>query len=209
MLREPVKTTGAGRTDTGVHAKQMFAHFNTESIIPADLPYRINSFLPPDISVKRIFPVADDLHARFSATYRTYEYYIASEKDPFTQDSAWQLWRRRLDIEPMNEACKILFEYEDFTSFAKLHTDNKTNNCKIFKAFWEQNGSGLKFTVSADRFLRNMVRAIVGTMVEIGAGKIPPQELHKIIDGKSRNLAGTSAPPQGLFLVEVGYNFKN
>ncbi len=209
MLREPIKTTGAGRTDTGVHARQMFAHFNTENETAVDLAYRLNSFLPPDIAVKRIFAVADDLHARFSATHRTYEYYIASEKDPFTEDAAWQLWRRKLDIDKMNEACKVLFEYEDFTSFAKLHTDNKTNNCKIYKAFWQQTGSELKFTISADRFLRNMVRAIVGTMVEIGAGKIAPAELGNIIEGKNRNLAGTSAPPQGLYLVEVGYNFNN
>lgn len=209
MLREPIKSTGAGRTDTGVHARQMFAHFDTERKIPEDFAYRLNSFLPPDIGIKRIFPVADDLHARFSATHRTYEYYIACEKDPFTQDSAWQLWRRKLDILKMNEACKFLFEYEDFTSFAKLHTDNRTNNCKIYKAFWEQTASGLKFTVSADRFLRNMVRAIVGTMVEIGAGKIEPKQLRTIIEGKNRNLAGTSAPPQGLYLVEVGYNLIN
>ena len=117
------------------------------------------------------------------------------------------MWRRNLGIDKMNEACKILFEYEDFTSFAKLHTDNKTNLCKIYKAFWEQNGTELKFTISADRFLRNMVRAIVGTMVEIGNGKLKPEDLCKIIEDKNRNSAGTSAPSQGLFLVEVGYDF--
>ncbi len=205
LLREPIKTTGAGRTDTGVHARQMFAHFDTEVTLPEDLTYRLNSFLPPDISVKRIFKVKDDFHARFDATFRTYEYYIALDKDPFSQDSAWQLWRRKLNVEKMNEACKILFEYEDFTSFAKLHTDNKTNNCKIYKAQWEQKDSELKFTISADRFLRNMVRAIVGTMVEIGAGKTALDDFRNIIEAKNRNLAGTSAPPQGLFLVEVGY----
>jgi tRNA pseudouridine38-40 synthase len=183
----------------------MFAHFDTEVTLPEDLTYRLNSFLPPDISVKRIFKVKDDFHARFDATFRTYEYYIALDKDPFSQDSAWQLWRRKLNVEKMNEACKILFEYEDFTSFAKLHTDNKTNNCKIYKAQWEQKDSELKFTISADRFLRNMVRAIVGTMVEIGAGKTALDDFRNIIEAKNRNLAGTSAPPQGLFLVEVGY----
>ncbi|OWK74392.1 tRNA pseudouridine(38-40) synthase TruA [Flavobacteriaceae bacterium JJC] len=207
LLRQEIKTTGAGRTDTGVHAKKMFAHFDTESAPDQNLVYKLNSFLPDDISVKRIFEVKDDLHARFDAAYRTYEYYISSEKNPFTQDSSWQMWRRKLDIDLMNEACKILFEYEDFTSFAKLHTDNKTNNCKIYKAFWEQNGAELKFTISADRFLRNMVRAVVGTMVEIGNGKIKPEELRKIIEKKDRNSAGTSAPAQGLFLVDVGYNF--
>lgn len=209
ILREEIKTTGAGRTDTGVHAKKIFAHFDTEKVLDQDLTRRLNSFLPPDISVKRIYPVKNDLHARFDATYRTYEYYISLEKNPFTEDSAWQHWRRLLDINPMNDACKILFEYEDFTSFAKLHTDNKTNLCKIYKAEWEQNGSELKFTVSANRFLRNMVRAIVGTMVEIGAGKLKPEDLRKVIENKNRNSAGTSAPAHGLYLVDVGYDFDN
>lgn len=207
LLRQEIKTTGAGRTDTGVHATKMFAHFDTDIKPDQNLVYKLNSFLPDDIAVKKIFEVKDDFHARFNATYRTYEYYISSEKNPFTQDSSWQMWRRKLDIDQMNEACKILFEYEDFTSFAKLHTDSKTNNCKIYKAIWEQKGTEMKFTISADRFLRNMVRAIVGTMVEIGNGKIKPEDLRKIIEKKDRNSAGTSAPPQGLFLVDVGYNF--
>ena len=207
ILRENIKTTGAGRTDTGVHAKQFFAHFDTDKPIDEKLIYQLNSFLPADISIHRIFSVKPDLHARFDAKFRTYEYYIALEKNPFTQESAWQLWRRNLDVERMNDACKILFEYEDFTSFSKLHTDNKTNNCRIYKAEWEQNGTELKFTISADRFLRNMVRAIVGTMVEIGNGKLEPDALRQIIEDKNRNSAGTSAPPQGLFLVEVGYDF--
>lgn len=207
ILREEIKTTGAGRTDTGVHAKKIFAHFDTEQPLSEQLPHKLNSFLPQDISIKRIFPVKNDFHARFDATYRTYEYYISMEKNPFTQDSAWQLWRRTLDINKMNEACKILFEYEDFTSFAKLKTDNKTNICKMYKAEWEQSGDELKFTVSANRFLRNMVRAIVGTMVEIGAGKIKPEELRQVIEDKNRNAAGTSAPGHGLFLVDVGYEF--
>ncbi len=205
ILRETIKTTGAGRTDTGVHAKKMFAHFDTEKILGDNLAHQLNSFLPPDIAVKRIFSVAADFHARFDATFRTYEYFISLEKNPFTQDSAWSIWKRKLDVEKMNEACKILFEYEDFTSFAKLHADNKTNICKIYKAGWEQKGSELKFTISADRFLRNMVRAIVGTMVEIGNGKIQPDDLHTIIESRNRNVAGTSAPAQGLFLVDVGY----
>lgn len=207
LLRAEIKITGAGRTDTGVHAKKMFAHFDTQIIPDENLPHRLNSFLPADIAVKRIFKVEDDFHARFAATYRTYEYLISLEKNPFTQDSSWQLWKRKLQVDRMNEACKILFEYEDFTSFSKLHTDNKTNNCKIYKAQWELNGTELKFTISADRFLRNMVRAIVGTMVEIGAGKMEPEDLRKIIEDKNRSSAGTSAPAQGLFLVDVGYDF--
>ena len=174
-----------------------------------NLVYKLNSFLSENISIKHIFEVADDMHARFSATFRTYEYYISLEKDPFSKDASWQYWRQKpLNIDLMNEACKILFEYEDFTSFAKLHTDNKTNICKIYKAEWELLGNQLKFTISADRFLRNMVRAIVGTMVEVGTGKITPDDLKKIIEDKFRNSAGVSAPAQGLFLVDVGYEFK-
>ncbi|KUJ50838.1 tRNA pseudouridine(38-40) synthase TruA [Chryseobacterium sp. JAH] len=207
ILREDIKTTGAGRTDTGVHAKKMFAHFETEQTLSDQLCHKMNSFLPADISIKRIFPVKNDFHARFDASFRTYEYYISLEKNPFTQDSAWQLWRRNINVDKMNEACKILFEYEDFTSFAKLHTDNKTNLCKMYRAEWEQNGSELKFTVSANRFLRNMVRAIVGTMVDVGSGKIEPDDVRKVIENKNRNSAGTSAPAHGLFLVDVGYDF--
>lgn len=209
ILREEIKTTGAGRTDTGVHAKRMFAHFDTEKILSEKLPHQLNSFLPPDISVKRIFRVKDDCHARFDATYRTYEYCISLEKNPFLQDFSWQIWKRKIDIEKMNKACKILFDYEDFTSFAKIGGDNKTNFCKIYKAVWEQNDTELKFTISADRFLRNMVRAIVGTMVEIGKGKLNSEDLRKIIEEKNRNSAGSSAPAQGLFLVDVGYNFED
>ncbi len=208
IIRDEIKIIGAGRTDTGVHAKKMFAHFDTDKILSEKLPHQLNSFLPPDISVKRIFQVKDDFHARFDATFRTYEYYISLEKNPFTQHSAWQHWKRSLDVEKMNQACKILFEYEDFESFSKVGGDNKTTLCKIFRAEWEQTGSELKFTISANRFLRNMVRAIVGTMVEIGTEKIQPEDLRKIIEDKNRNSAGTSAPAHGLFLVDVGYNFE-
>lgn len=207
ILRDPIKTTGAGRTDTGVHAKKYFAHFDTNVDLDPNLSYQLNSFLPPDISVKRIFQVKDEFHARFHATFRTYEYYISLDKNPFTIDSSWQIWSRKIDIAKMNEACKILFEYEDFTSFSKIHTDTFTNNCKIYKANWEQNGAELQFTISADRFLRNMVRAIVGTMVEIGNGKMTPEDLHKIIKDKNRSSAGVSAPARGLYLVDVGYDF--
>lgn len=207
LLKIPTKTTGAGRTDTGVHAKKMFAHFDTDQLLNEDLVYRLNAFLPNDIVVKRVFEVKDELHARFDALYRTYEYYISIEKNPFSTDFAWQFRRTPLDVDAMNEACKILFEYEDFSSFAKVGADNKTNLCKIYKAEWEQNGSELKFTISANRFLRNMVRAIVGTMVEVGVGKIKPNDLRTIIENKNRNSAGSSAPAHGLFLVDVGYDF--
>lgn len=207
LLREEIKITGAGRTDTGVHAKKMFAHFDTEQFLDENLPYKLNSFLPSDISVKRIFEVKNDFHARFDATFRMYEYYISLKKNPFTQDFAWQFRKGNFDVEKMNEACKILFEYEDFGSFAKVGGDNKTNLCKIYKAEWQQNDNELKFTISANRFLRNMVRAIVGTMVEIGTGKIEVQDLRKIIEDQNRNSAGSSAPAHGLFLVDVGYEF--
>lgn len=207
LLRKPIKITGAGRTDTGVHAKKIFAHFDFEEALSDNLVYRLNGFLPESIGVKRIFKVSDEDHARFSATYRTYHYYISLEKDPFTVQNAWQHWRKKLDVDAMNEACKILFEYEDFTSFARLHADNKTNLCKIYQAEWDVNGDELKFTIKANRFLRNMVRAIVGTMVEIGVGKLKPTDLHRIIQEQHRNSAGTSAPAQGLFLADVGYDF--
>lgn len=205
LLREDIKTTGAGRTDTGVHARKIFAHFDTDQPISADLVKRLNAFLPPSIAIKRIFQVEEEMHARFSAVYRTYEYHISLEKDPFAEAFSWQMWRQKLDVEKMNEACKILFEYEDFTSFSKLHTDVKTNNCKIYHAQWKQKGSSLVFTISANRFLRNMVRAIVGTLVEVGLGKIKPTDLHDIIQAKYRNKAGVSAPAHGLYLVDVGY----
>lgn len=207
LLRSPIKTTGAGRTDTGVHAKQMFAHFDYEAPISDHLLYQLNSFLPHSIAIKRIFQVKDDFHARFSAKYRTYEYYIALEKNPFSEELAWQHWRRPLDVDKMNEACKILFEYDDFESFSKVGGDNKTTICKIFHAQWLRKGNELIFSISADRFLRNMVRAIVGTMVEIGSGKIQPEDIRKIIEAKNRNAAGSSVPAHGLFLVEVGYDF--
>ncbi|MEC5394698.1 tRNA pseudouridine(38-40) synthase TruA [Bergeyella sp. RCAD1439] len=208
ILRETVKTTGAGRTDTGVHAKKIFAHFDTSRPVNENLVYQLNGFLPPDIAVKRIFKVKDDFHARFDATYRTYEYYITCEKEPFTRNYAWQIWKKNLSLEAMNEACRILFEYEDFESFSKTGADNKTTLCHIYKAHWEPYPNGLKFTISANRFLRNMVRAIVGTMVEIGSGKRTPEDLRTIIEAKNRNAAGISAPAQGLFLVDVGYDFQ-
>lgn len=207
ILREEIKITGAGRTDTGVHAKKIFAHFDTEQELSQQLAYRLNAFLPADIAVKSVFKVKDDFHARFDATFRTYEYYIVQAKDPFTAESSWQIRHGNLNIDQMNEACKILFEYTDFSSFAKVGADNKTNLCSIYKAEWEQNGDVLKFTVSANRFLRNMVRAIVGTMVEVGSGKMKPEDIRKVIENKNRNSAGTSAPAHGLYLVDVGYDF--
>jgi tRNA pseudouridine38-40 synthase len=207
MLRHEIKITGAGRTDTGVHAKKMFAHFDIEKNIPENLPDRLNSFIGEDIYVRRIFKVKNNIHARFDATFRTYQYFISTEKNPFSNDFSWQIIGKNLDIKKMNKACKILMEYSDFTSFAKHNSNNKTNLCKIFNAFWEENDAELKFTITADRFIRNMVRAIVGTLIEIGKGKYEVEYLHKIIEAKNRNSAATSAPPQGLFLTDVEYEF--
>ncbi|MBS1549393.1 MAG: tRNA pseudouridine(38-40) synthase TruA [Bacteroidetes bacterium] len=208
LLREEIKTIGAGRTDTGVHAKKIVAHFETQQEVNEAFCRRLNAFLPSDIAVHKLFPVKDDFHARFSATYRTYEYYISTSKNPFNADLSWSMWRRNLAIDRMNEACSILFEYNDFTSFAKIGSDNKTNLCTIYKAFWQEIEGGMMMTISADRFLRNMVRSIVGTMVDVGTGKINPNDVRRIIEEKNRNAAGTSAPAQGLFLVDVGYDWE-
>lgn len=206
LLREEIDLTGAGRTDTGVHAKLMTAHFDTSEPIknPDQLVYKLNSLLPYDIAVKRIEEVNADLHARFSAKSRTYKYYLTTEKNPFFKEFAAYV-NYPLDFEKMNEACNILFEYRDFTSFSKLHTDAKTNNCNIMQAVWEKEADYWVFTIRADRFLRNMVRAIVGTLIEVGRGKLDAEDFRQIIEKKDRCAAGTSAPAQGLFLVEVGY----
>jgi len=207
VLREEIAVIGAGRTDTGVHASFYVLHFDVSVEIQdtEKLLYHLNRFLPDDIAIQKIKKVDIDFHARFSAVSRTYKYYISMVKDPFTNETSYQ-FTVPLDIEKMNEAAKTLFEYTDFTSFAKLHTDVKTNNCKIFQAEWAQENNQFVFTIKADRFLRNMVRAIVGTLLEVGKGKITVDDFRKIIESKNRGAAGTSAPPQGLFLVDIGYN---
>lgn len=213
LLREDIEVVGAGRTDAGVNASMMIAHFDTEVEFSADdkdkkslfqLKYRLNKLLPPDIAIHDIYPVADDMHARFSATARTYHYYITTEKSPF-EPYAYR-FPQPLDFDKMNEACKALFDYIDFTSFSKLHTDVKTNNCKIMEAHWEQ-VSPIKwqFTIKADRFLRNMVRAIVGTLIDVGRGAITIDDFRKIIEKKDRCSAGTSVPGNALFLCKVEY----
>ena len=209
LLHEEISLTGAGRTDTGVHARQLFAHFDTGKLLDNNLIAKLNRFLPPDIAIHQLLKVSDDAHARFDATFRKYQYYISTQKNPFVQESAWQLIAS-LDVEKMNEAAKILFQHTDFTSFSKLHTDVKTNNCVIYEAHWVEEPNGLLcFHIKADRFLRNMVRAIVGTLVEVGRGKLSIEDFNQIIVEKNRQKAGASVPPQGLFLVEVGYNYIN
>ena len=203
---DAIEVTGAGRTDAGVHARLMVAHFDIERMLDCDsVTDKLNRLLPPDISVYQVRRVRQDAHARFDATYRTYKYYITTRKDPFNRNYAWRVYQS-LDFDKMNEAAKVLFEYTDFTSFSKLHTDVKTNNCRIMHARWEQIGEDeWVFTIQADRFLRNMVRAVVGTLVEVGRGKLTVEGFRKVIEEKNRCSAGTSVPGHALFLVDIGY----
>ncbi len=216
LLREPVELTGAGRTDTGVHASHYVAHFDSQnntlanSSTPvsaqaaADFLYHANSMLPPDIALSAIRPVPDSAHARFDALSRTYTYYIITRKDPFRSLTAWH-YPTVLDIEKMNTAADNLVTASDFTSFAKLHSANKTNICHVTQAHWQQTGDSLTFTISADRFLRNMVRSIVGTLVDVGRGKISPQKFAEILAAKDLSLSSAGAPAHGLFLSDIKY----
>lgn len=205
ILREEISVVGAGRTDTGVHATFFILHFDLHrENIPENFIYKLNSFLPSDIAVEKVWKVCCEDHARFSALSRTYKYYISIEKNPFNTDFSFK-HLKSLDIDKMNKAAAVLFDYSDFTSFSKLHTDVKTNNCKIILAEWSQKNSQFIFTIKADRFLRNMVRAIVGTLLEVGNGKLSINEFHKIIEKKDRGAAGASAPAKGLFLVDIEY----
>jgi len=207
VLSEKISTIGAGRTDTGVHAKVFCAHF--DSISPdhstlKNLVFRLNRYLPEDISVNSIKKVLPDANARYSAISRTYKYYISRIKDPFFDNSSWFL-HGNIDIAAMNEACGLLFNNSDFTSFSRLHSNTKTNICKIYVAKWVEADNRLVFTIKADRFLRNMVRAIVGTMIEIGFGKMNLKAFEEIILTKDRCRAGKSAPAKGLFLADIEY----
>jgi len=208
ILQTKTAITGAGRTDAGVHARNYIAHFEMDNkTFSNDLPlfiYKINSFLPKDIVIHDVYKVESDSHARFDAKSRTYNYYISHQKNPFRNDTAW-LRLGSLDIDLMNKACEILKTTTDFTSFAKLHTDNKTNICNLMQAHWQQTDELIIFEIKADRFLRNMVRAIVGTMVDIGRHKITLDDFKEIIKSKNRNNAGVSAPAKGLFLEAIYY----
>lgn len=206
ITRETIAVTGAGRTDTGVHAHYFVAHFNSGklNLDHPDFAYKLNSFLKNDISIFGVTKVGSDAHARFDAVSRTYQYHLNLQKDPFSVETSWYFFKQP-DLVLMNEACRVLFEYADFTSFSKLHTDVKTNNCKIFQAEWVQQGSSLVFTVKADRFLRNMVRAMVGTLLEVGLGKISLVDFRDIIELKDRSAAGLSVPAHGLFLTDIEY----
>lgn len=207
LLRVPVSIVGAGRTDAGVHARMMTAHFDSEQEITdlLLLANKLNSLLPKDIAIQKVIDVKPDAHARFDAASRLYRYYITTEKDPFLHHLKYKIYGNP-DIEAMNACAKVLFDYEDFTSFSKLHTDVKTNNCTIMLARWEQAGNDYIFTIKANRFLRNMVRSLVGTLLEAGRGKITTDDFRRIIEAKDRCKAGTSVPGHALFLEEIEYN---
>ena len=206
LLGAKTEVVGAGRTDTGVHASHYVAHF--DSLRPLDDPFRfcyhLNAVLPGDVAVSCVRRVRDDAHARFDALSREYRYYITTKKDPFRTDTALR-WTLPLDMERMNEAAVLLLDTRDFTSFGKLHSNNKTNICRVDRAEWCRRGDLLVFTIEADRFLRNMVRAVVGTLLDVGRGKLDVEGFRSVIEGRDRSLAGGSAPAHGLFLSGIRY----
>ncbi len=207
LLRRPVETTGAGRTDTGVHAAYYVAHFDLDEPLsdPLHTAYKLNALLPCDIAVSRIAPVADGAHARFDALEREYRYFIELRKNPFTRGSVWQYYRT-LDVGRMNRAAALLLEYDDFTTFAKLNSNNRTNICHVMQAGWSVSEQGvLCFRIRADRFLRNMVRAVVGTLVDVGRGRYDVGEFRAIVESRDLSRASSGAPAEGLYLWDVTY----
>ena len=209
VLRHPIAIVGAGRTDTGVNARVMFAHFDFDNPLPekGKLLVSLNRLVGRDIAIHDIIPVHEGAHARFDATNRTYKYFVTFKKTPFFYPLSW-FCPNGLDLERMNEAAKILLDTEDFTSFAKLHSDAKTNICKVTEAEWKMEGESVAvFTIKADRFLRNMVRAVVGTLVEVGRGKLSLEDFKGIIEKKDRCSAGQSMPGEALFLWDIKYDY--
>lgn len=209
LMRCPMEVVGAGRTDTGVHARLMVAHFDSEQPIDChQLAYKLNRLLPRDIAVGKIEPVASDMHARFSATSRTYYYYVHTQKNPFLRAYSCEL-HYDLDFELMNQAAATLLEYDDFGAFCKSHTDVKTTLCKVTEARWIQTGaSEWYFVITANRFLRNMVRAVVGTLIEVGRHRMTVDDFRRVVEGKKRTAAGESMPGHALFLVDVRYDMQ-
>ena len=207
LLNEPISIMGCGRTDAGVHAREFFAHFDTSKEL-MDNPdwwiFKFNNALPSDIAIQKIIPVNEKSNVRFDAVARTYEYIINRRKDPFLVNKSLYLYGE-INVEEMKKATKVLFDYIDFTSFARTHTQNATNNCTIYKAEWREENDVLIFTISANRFLRNMVRAIVGTLLKVGKGKITVDDFRKVIESKDRTKAGLSALACGLYLIKVEY----
>lgn len=210
LLQTEINLMGAGRTDTGVHAREMYAHFDSDNSFDiTTLVHKLNSFLPKDIVIYDIIPVHDDAHSRFDATKRTYEYHIHQFKNPFIDELSWY-FHQPLDIDLMNQASQLLFNYTDFECFSKVNTDVNTFDCTIFEAYWKRgNNDQLVFTISANRFLRNMVRSIVGTLINVGLHKITLDDFTKIIESKSREKAGFSVPAHGLYLTKIEYDYIN
>lgn len=209
VLRTSVPIVGAGRTDTGVNARIMYAHFDFNGILPdtGRLLVALNRLVGRDIAINDLIPVAEEAHARFDARERTYKYFVTYEKTPFFYPLCWYC-PNRLDIRKMNDAARILLKTRDFTSFAKLHSDAKTNICHVTKAEWSmEEENRAVFTITADRFLRNMVRAVVGTLVDVGRGKLTLEDFRKIIERKDRCAAGQSMPGEALFLWDVKYDY--
>ena len=210
ILREPIQATGAGRTDTGVHARKFFAHFDSTTVMDqpacAQLVYKLNHLLPADIAINGLYPVHQDAHARFDAISRTYQYLICTQKDPFLNGKAWYM-EKPLDMASMQLAANRLLTHRDFSSFAKANSQTKTSICEVKQAMWQAEGHVLKFVISADRFLRNMVRAITGTLVDVGQGKLGPEDFDQIIAAKDRRKAGYSAPGHGLYLIDIQYPY--
>ncbi len=206
LLGDEITIVGCGRTDAGVHASQYFLHFDViEKIDQEKLKYKLNAFLSNDIAIYNIFLVQNDLHARFDAISRSYEYRIYLGKSPFLLNTVWQIQNRNFDIEKMNKAARILYEYENFKCFSKSNSDVKTYNCLVSNAEWVKEENYLTFYISANRFLRNMVRAIVGTLMDVGQHKISIEGFRKIIEGGDRSEAGASVKAKGLFLTQVVY----
>lgn len=206
LLRQPVSIVGCGRTDTGVHASDFYAHFDTPQPIddPDRLAFKLNSFLPPDLAIFAIRPVPPNAHARFDAVARTYQYHVSDRRLPFRQGLYSRIYFSP-DLDRMNEAAALLLGYDDFTSFAKLHTQVKTNICHLTLARWSREGDELVFTIRSNRFLRNMVRSVTGTLLDVGRGKLTLDGLRQIVECKDRCAAGVSMPPEGLFLTLVEY----
>ncbi|WP_417784536.1 tRNA pseudouridine(38-40) synthase TruA [Tenacibaculum sp.] len=207
ILRKEINIVGAGRTDAGVHASQMFAHFDVETPLNDNFTYKLNAILPDDIVIFKTLLVHNDAHTRFDALSRSYEYKIWLGRNPFLFNTTWQLHHQQLNIELMNKAAAILYDYEDFECFSKVKTDVHTFNCTVTNAKWIKNGNELTFHISANRFLRNMVRAIVGTLIDVGLEKITVNDFKKIIESKNRSKAGVSVPAKGLFLTKVIYDY--
>ena len=206
VLRTPIALTGAGRTDTGVHARQQFAHFDHDGFDTQKAAYAVNAVLPKGIAVRGFYALHDQAHARFDAKQRTYEYHVHRYKDPFLNDFSFQ-YLFPLDVAMMNRAAALLFDYTDFECFSKVKTDVGTFICRIDRAEWTQNGERLVFTISADRFLRNMVRAIVGTLIDVGLGKKSIADFKAVLESKDRGAAGFSVPAHGLYLTEIVYDY--